>query len=330
MFKLLASLIILLSSQAQACPVSGVVGELSNWHDANWSLFMKKTGCTREQIKENLKRIIDDPNSPETLGEYKTKSFIYNKAISFLGNFTDFDPVSGGLDQETKDYLKDLYENLHEKMQGLFPGVSGQEYNSMVNSVKYEIVETIKNTGSLEALELYSDFLKNETDPFLAKSIVEYADILRDKYEVQQFDKTDDRRDSEQYYPNLDKDIYDRFTGVDDRLIDEAYQKFGLEVDSFVTKNKDKSKYPAIFNQIELMRANKFGLNGENDETRAVAAIAKEDDDDPSGSGMNSSDEHREPQGEDETSSGNNFFFILFGMILVLGIIVFIKKSVSK
>ena len=217
MFKILSFFLCMSAFSSFACNMSGVIGEISKYHGPAWETFKKTSGCSSSQIKNHLRPIIEDHERYLGDYDYGLRALLYRNAVKSYGEFVSVDKATGSLSPEDKEFYENFYENPRSYL--------GEDlFTRDDDSFRIKILESMKNTGSLDALDFFADLVGDEnTPPFLAKEAYEFGEMLiNGQKRIQR--KEGDRIYEEDYYANLKNKIEKRFS--DKRRVDDTVKRF--------------------------------------------------------------------------------------------------------
>lgn len=219
-----------------ACNQNIIIGEVAKIHGPDWKAIMPP--CNKEKIKGYLQKIIQHPSQILKVYSQEHQSFIYKNALNSYGHF--------GTNNDDVNFVSGLYHDPHKDMQKYF-GESSK-------FVKIVVLESLANTGSLEALSIYQKILEHEDSPlFMQKNAADFALWILDGVPKEYLNnKEGSNVYSVGFYPNILSNASTRFANQEDKLLELEDRKIQLKKVTELLLQSEK--HEQIFSSLKALK----------------------------------------------------------------------------
>lgn len=324
----------IITNHGMTCEKKEVISEISKFHGPEWSSFISNSNCTNSQIKSHLKAIITSPSTELSQYDQGLRQFLFRNAIKSYGHF--------GPTNEDLNYISKIYNDESGHLKKLF--------GENVNLFRPTILESLANTGNIEALDFYQKILENDKNVlYLQKAAADFAFWI---LEGSPFDENQQlggsRQFAEMYFPNLKHNAETRLQGNDQALdaLREKKASLALLLQDMINR---KDHFKEIMPSLEKLLA-----SIENKNTRSPQSInnnfnqgnndSNQDSDGGGQSVLNSTKKlssninntKRSPANDSETlneeSENNNsiYFYLKIFIFITIAFLVFYFSKKSK
>jgi len=181
-----------------------VASELAKYHGPEWILLQKNSGIKKSEIKTELRKIILEHE--KYIGEYDLdlRSFLFRNAVISYGQMIEQKKSNGEVPVDDLKILDDLYQNPQQFLRGMYSGDDRKFF-------AYKPLEGLKNTGSPDALELYSSYLNEETPAYLVEIMAKNTlEIIQGNQDNPAKYSEGSLQFVEPYFPNLKGPLKER------------------------------------------------------------------------------------------------------------------------
>lgn len=302
--------------------------QLISIHGTNWKSISQSFTGNENTLRQTLREIIAKPEKffpNEANLQYLAKS----NAISGYGIICKKDKTSNALDPSEINFYKDLLDHETDSTENF-------------DNYKVSIFNSLKNTGTYDALKILYDESNKETDPYYLQTIYEQSSYLLQGQP--KFETMGDLIYTTQYYPNLEKPFYEREQADWEDLILKLKGKPLLVLQSLPVELQNNAATAEIFTTIEKsfnksladLKNNKKGivktsLNQDNSHQSQRRNIASNGNDNTKNDFSKQLNSRELASANDSRSdqSGFNFNLVLkiLAILVIIGGIYFYKKS---
>jgi hypothetical protein len=274
--KTLLSIFIFLSIyQSFGCSFDTIQKELAKIHGPNWEYLKKSQNCTNQQLFKELKSVIK--NHEKKIGTYDlttTRGLLYRNAVRSIGHFAQINQ-EGVVSEKQMEFFENFYQAPNQYLNGLYK-TKFTPYENTVNLFKSQIIDSIKSTGSVSAIDFFHDIIENEEMPFLVqdagKAIVEIL-YGREEYHAE---GQGDRQHEAPYTPYLDQEIAQRFKNLDQDMLKDKISAVNDSIEIYLKKSGNQ--YPVLVADLKKVRKqmNQF-VTGTTPKKEKKRGISSED-----------------------------------------------------
>lgn len=298
-----------------------IINEISKFHGADWKNVIQTGICSSSQVREHLKNIISNHNNYLATYPVENRGVLYRNAVKEFGSFSDTNSY-GEISNEDQEFLSDSYLN-SRKLIGEEMFKDPYLNQDMVHaSFQTNYLESIKNTGSLSALDIYADLLEqgDAISDFQLNNIAQFIENIIEGQE-ENLKRTGDQREGSDYFPNLDQHISKRYKNFDYSSFKEKLIRLKKSLDKYIKNNPTNiNHYQKAISYINKSVSYYAGLKPKiKRQSRKTKKNGKL---------------KREPQSINEQEENSNrqsfhFLYLLYALLLV-GLIIFILSRFTS